>query len=445
MPKFHDPRIEQVAPDALRPHPRNARTHSKKQIRQIAASIERFGFTSPLLVSDELEIVAGHGRVLAAQHLDLESVPVIRLSHLDAAERRAYMLADNQHALNAGWDKELLAIELQDLVELEFDIPAIGFDMAEADLVIEAQVEADPSRDADPDDAVPPLGEMSVTRVGDVWQLGRHRLVCGDARDPAAYDALLGDEVADILFTDPPYNVPIARNVSGRGKVRHGEFAMACGEMDRDEFTQFLVQGLGAGAARCRDGAIAYVCMDWRHMLEMQTAGERVFTELKNVCVWNKRVGGQGSFYRSQFELVFVFKKGSAEHINNFGLGRGGRYRTNVWDYAGANAFSEGRSEALSLHPTVKPVAMIKDALLDCSQRGGIVLDCYAGSGSTLIAAERCGRKARLIEYDPLYCDTIIERFEKLTGKQAVLTATGQTSEEVAEDRLSASNQEAGQ
>lgn len=219
MPKFHDPRIEQVAPDALRPHPRNARTHSKKQIRQIAASIERFGFTCPALVSDDLEIVAGHGRVLAAQQLGLASVPVIRLSHLDAAERRAYMLADNQHALNAGWDKELLAIELQDLIELEFDIPAIGFDMAEVDLVIEAQIEADPSRDADPDDAVPPLGEMSVTRMGDVWQLGRHRLVCGDARDPAAYDALLGDEVADILFTDPPYNVPIARNVSGRGNA----------------------------------------------------------------------------------------------------------------------------------------------------------------------------------------------------------------------------------
>lgn len=246
MPKFHDPRIEQVAPDALRPHPRNARTHSKNQIRQIAASIERFGFTCPLLVSDDLEIVAGHGRVLAALQLGLASVPIIRLSYLDAAERRAYMLADNQHALNAGWDKELLAIELQDLIELEFEIPAIGFDLAEVDLVIEAQVEADPSRDADPDDAVPALGEMPVTRMGDVWQLGRHRLVCGDARDPAAYDALLGDEVADILFTDPPYNVPIARNVSGRGKVRHGEFAMACGEMNRDAFTQFLEQGLVA-------------------------------------------------------------------------------------------------------------------------------------------------------------------------------------------------------
>lgn len=445
MPKIHDPRIEQVAPDALRPHPRNARTHSKKQIRQIAASIERFGFTCPLLVSDELEIVAGHGRVLAAQQLGLASVPVIRLSHLDADERRAYMLADNQHALNAGWDKELLAIELQDLVELEFEIPAIGFDMAEVDLVIGAHAEAAPSGCDNADDTVPALGEVPVTRVGDVWQLGRHRLVCGDARDPAAYDVLLGDEVADILFTDPPYNVPIARNVSGRGKVRHGEFAMACGEMDREEFTQFLEQGLGAAAVRCWDGAIAYVCMDWRHMLEMQTAGERVFTGLKNVCVWNKQVGGQGSFYRSQYELVFVFKKGSAEHINNFGLGGGGRYRTNVWDYAGANAFSEGRSEALSLHPTVKPVAMIKDALHDCSQRGGIVLDCYAGSGSTLVAAERSGRKARLIEYDPLYCDTIIERFEKLTGKQAVLTATGQTSEEVADDRLVPSNQEAGQ
>jgi DNA modification methylase len=416
--------IEQMKTSALKPYSRNARTHSKKQIRQIAESIEAFGFNNPVLISDDNEIVAGHGRHAAAKHLGLETVPCVRLSHLTPAQRRAYILADNKLALNAGWDQELLAFELEELKALEIDIELTGFTMPAIDIILEEVRSADPKGKDDIEDALPDVPKRVITKPGDVWVLGRHRLICGDARDPKVYEALLGDEEVGLIFTDPPYNVPIARNVSGRGQVRHGDFAMAAGEMSREEFTQFLEETLRHAAGHCRDGAIAYVCMDWRHMAELQAVGERVFTELKNVCVWNKGLGGQGSFYRSQYELVFVFKVGEGRHINNFGLGAGGRYRTNVWDYAGANGFSSSSRQAdLGMHPTVKPVQMIKDALLDCSKRGDIVLDCFAGSGSTLVAAHKCGRTARLVEYDPAYCDVIIQRFEKITGKEAILRA----------------------
>lgn len=431
-----DPRVEQITLDKLCLSPSNPRTHSKKQIKQIASSIERFGFTSPLLVSDDFEIIAGAGRLLAARQLGMARVPVIRLSHLNETERRAYVIADNQLATKAGWDREILAIELGSLIELDFDIPAIGFEPSEIEIILGEAAQCNPDGTDDDDDAVPVLEDIAVTRRGDVWQLGLHRLVCGDARDEHVYSLLLDGEPAGVIFTDPPYNVPIARNVSGRGQVRHADFAMATGEMSRETFTQFLADALGAAARNCRDGAIAYVCMDWRHMAELQTAGEQVFSELKNVCVWNKGIGGQGSFYRSQHELVFVFKIGEQQHINNFGLGGGGRYRTNVWTYPGVNGFAAGRNADLALHPTVKPIALVKDALLDCSNRGDVVLDCFAGSGATLTAAHQCGRRARLIEYDPRYCDVIVQRYEKLTGKRAVLQTTGQTSEEVAEERM---------
>ena len=428
--------IEQIHISALKPYARNARTHSKKQVRQIADSIEAFGFNNAVLISNDNEIIAGHGRYEAAKLLKLPTIPCVRLGHLTPEQRRAYILADNKVALNAGWDAELLAIELQELSALEFDIELTGFTLPEIDIIFDAAKTADPKQDQDQGDDIPPVPKVPISRLGDVWQLGRHRLVCGDARDASAYDALLGDEEAGLIFTDPPYNVPIKRNVSGKGKVRHDNFALATGELSEAEFTLFLETSLGLAAARCRDGAIAYVCMDWRHMEELLVAGRRVFSALKNLCVWNKSLGSNGTFYRSKHELVFVFKVGTAPHINNFGLGAGGRYRTNVWDYAGANGFGANREDDLAMHPTVKPVELVKDAILDCSKRGDIILDCFAGSGTVLAAAHKVGRIARLIEYDPRYCDVIIQRFEKLTGQQAILVSTGQTSEEVADQRL---------
>jgi DNA modification methylase len=433
--------VETVPVSKLRPYTKNPRAHSKRQIWQIANSIKRFGFTNPILISDDDEIIAGHGRVKAAKLLGIENVPTVRLSHLDATQRRAYVIADNKLALNAGWDRELLAIELQVLIDLDVDVEITGFSLAEIDLVLDEARESSSDLERDADDEVPALLDavLATTRPGDLWLLGRHRLLCGDSRNCESFDRLLERERTNLVFTDPPYNVPIEGHVCGLGRIRHREFAMGAGEMSRETFTGFLQLTLGHAAAVCRDGAIAFVCMDWRHIGELIAAGEAVFSELKNVCVWNKTNGGMGSFYRSKHELVFVFKVGNAPHTNTFGLGDTGRYRTNVWDYAGVNSLRPGRSEELAMHPTVKPVALVAEAIKDCSRRGGIVLDPFGGSGTTLIAAEKTGRLARLVEFDPAYCDQILRRYERITGKQAKLATTEQTFEAVAEERGSIS------
>jgi DNA modification methylase len=419
------------AVSALRPSPRNARTHSKKQITQIAASIRRFGFTCPVLVTGEGVILAGHGRVEAARVLGMMSVPTIRLDHLTPAERRAYALADNRLAELAGWDTELLALELQELsgLDLDFDIEVTGFEGAELDGLLQARGEGelDPILDQAPEARGP-----AVTRPGDLWLLGPHRLLCADARDGASYAALMQGEQARMVFTDPPYNVPIDGHVGGKGKIARRDFVMASGEMRPSEFTAFLTQALNGMAGVSMDGSIHFVCMDWRHMGELLAAGSAAYAELKNLIVWVKTNGGMGAFYRSQHELIFVFKKGGAPHLNTFGLGEGGRYRTNVWSYPGVNSFRAERDDELAMHPTVKPVAMVADAIKDVSRRGDVVLDAFGGSGTTLIAAEKTGRKARLLELDPLYCDVVCRRWAALSGQGAVLEATGRTFEETA-------------
>ena len=436
MTLIHHDHIERLAPDDLKPYAGNARTHSKKQIQQIAKSIERFGFTNPVLIDDGNGIIAGHGRVLAAKAIGMAEVPCLRLSNLSDADKRAYILADNKLALNAGWDKELLAIELQGLIEAKYDIDLTGLSIGEIDTVIgEAREASTDGNDASENDIPEPAG-LAVTRPGDVWQLGRHRLICGDAQNADVYARLLEGEMVDAVFTDPPYNVPIDGHVSGLGETKHREFAFAAGEMSKDAFTAFLKTTLGHAASACRDGAIAFVCMDWRHMGELIAAGEAVFGELKNVCVWNKNNGGMGTFYRSKHEMVFVFKVGTAPHTNTFGLGDEGRYRTNVWDYAGVNTMKKGRMDELAMHPTVKPVALVADAILDVTKRGALVLDPFGGSGTTMIAAEKTGRTARLIEFDPLYCDVIVRRFEANSGKRAKLAATGEVFDDVAEERV---------
>lgn len=420
----------------LRAYPRNARTHSRQQLRQIARSIERFGFTNPVLVNDAGEILAGHGRVEAARTLGFDTVPTLCLSHLTPAQQRAYILADNKLALNAGWDRELLASELQGLIDMEFDVELTGFSLAEIDTALDEARAADPTGADEADDMIPPVPEVATSARGDIWVLGRHRLLCGDARDAESFARLMEDEAADLLFTDPPYNVKIDGHVSGLGRMKHREFAFASGEMSPEAFTRFLSDTLGRAAERMRDGAIAFVCMDWRHMGELLAAGEACFSSFMNLVVWNKTNGGMGSFYRSKHELIFVFKRGHAAHINSFGLGDTGRYRTNVWDYPGMSSIGRSRCDELALHPTVKPVALVADAIRDCSKRGQIVLDCFGGSGSTLIAAEKTGRSARIIEYDPLYCDVIVRRWEDHSGKGAVHAASGESFQARAEHGL---------
>ncbi|MEO0852491.1 MAG: DNA methyltransferase [Cyanobacteria bacterium J06648_11] len=408
----------------LKPALRNARTHSRKQIKQISESIKRFGFTNPVLVDGEGGVIAGHGRVEAAKLLGMKTVPTLALSHMSPSERRAYMLADNKIALNAGWDTELLAVELQELIDLDFDTELTGFSLAETDLIIDQAACANSAGRDEPEDAVP-AGGPSVTTASDLWRLGDHLLLCGDARSDTSFARLLDGKSADLVFTDPPYNVKIDGNVCGKGRIKHREFAFASGEMASDEFTDFLEVTLGNCAHALRDGGIAFVCMDWRHMDELLTAGAACFSELKTLVIWNKTNAGMGTFYRSKHELIFVFKQGQAEHTNTFGLGDTGRYRTNVWDYPGISSLSQSRADELAMHPTVKPVALVADAIRDCSRRGEIVLDCFGGSGSTLIAAEKTGRRARLIEFDPQYCDTIIRRWESFTGRCAIHEESG--------------------
>jgi len=429
--------IEERSIETLKPYTGNARVHSKRQIRQLSSSIQRFGFTNPILIADDGTILAGHGRVEAARSIGMTHVPAVRLSHLSETERRAYVIADNKLALNAGWDQDLLAIELQTLVDLDFDIELTGFSLAEVDFVLDDASERRVPGPKGPEDVIPVYSETPISRRGDLWQCGHHRAICGDARDPDAYKELLRGERVDLIFTDPPYNVPIDGHVSGLGRIRHREFAMGTGEMSEAAFTAFLAETLGLAGNVCRDGAIAFVCMDWRHMTELLAAGRQVFSELKNLCVWNKTNGGMGTFYRSKHELIFVFKVGDGPHLNNFGLGETGRYRTNVWDYSGINSFGRDRDATQSMHPTVKPVALVADAIRDCSKRGNIVLDNFAGSGTTLIAAERTGRRAMILEYDPAYCDTILRRWQAVTGKHATLLATNQRFEDVEDDRTS--------
>ena len=427
-------KIEHTPVRELRPYAANARTHSKKQVKQIARSIAKFGFCNPVLIDDTKQIIAGHGRVEAAKLLGIDAVPTCQLSHLSETDKRAYILADNKLAEKAGWDKELLAIELQGLIELDVDIELTGFDTSEIDIILEDAREAngDPSG---PEDEVPNSLGPAVTQTGDLWLLGTHRLLCGDARDQAAYDRLLEGAKAEFVFTDPPYNVAIDGHVCGLGRVHHREFAMGSGEMSEAEFTAFLKTVFGVLAENTVDGSIHQICMDWRHMGEMLGAGRAVYSELKNLCVWNKNNGGMGTFYRSKHELVFVWKSGTAPHINNFELGQHGRHRANVWDYPGINTMRAGRLEELAMHPTVKPVILVADALKDCSRRRGLVLDPFCGSGTILIAAERTGRKARALEIDPAYVDVAVRRWQTYTGKSAVFSGSGETFETIAEQR----------
>ena len=418
--------IKNIQVEKLKPYDRNARTHSEKQIEQIAASIKQFGFNNPVLIDKDCCIIAGHGRVMAAQKLGLKDVPTIRLDHMSDDEKRAYILADNRLAEKAGWDQNILALELQHLLEvpdLDFDVELTGFETPEIDLMIDGLNEPE----ADPDDQIPEPEEVAVSKPGDLWKLGDHLLYCGDSLKAESYDILMQGDKATLCFADPPYNVPIDGHVGNSGKTKHREFAMASGEMSVDEFTEFLKTVFGHAIEHSVDGSIHYQCMDWRHIGEIETARKLAGYDLKNICTWVKDNGGMGSFYRSRHEFIFVFKNGTAPHINNVQLGTYGRYRTNVWEYAGVNSFGNGRMGELKLHPTVKPVALVSDAIKDASKRGDIVLDNFGGSGSTLIAAERTGRCARLIEIDPIYCDVIIRRWQDLTGEDAIHTQSEHT------------------
>ena len=416
--------------NSIKPNANNARAHSLKQIKQIEKSIRAFGFINPILIGEDSVIIAGHGRLAAAREIGMNEVPSIELKYLSEAQKRAYVIADNRLAELAAWDEEILAIELQNLLEfdLEFDIAVIGFETPEIDLLIQNL-----GSENDQDDHLPDVNENTpiASRLGDHWSLGNNFVVCGDCRDSKVLDLLMQDNQAQIVITDPPYNVPIDGHVCGLGKYQHNNFIMASGEMTSEEFINFLRTSLSQLIRVSRDGALHYIFMDWRHIYELQSACNPLYDALINLCVWAKTNGGMGSFYRSQHELVFVYSHGKKPHINNVELGKHGRYRTNVWSYPGVNVFGSERDELLSMHPTIKPVQLIKDAILDATNRGDIVLDGFLGSGSTLIAAERTARVCYGVELNPKYIDITIQRWEKLTNKKAIHTATGYTFDEM--------------
>ncbi len=414
----------------LKPDQKNPRTHKPKQIRQIANSIRQFGFVVAILVDAEGNVIAGHGRLAAARQLGMTTVPVVQVDHLSPAQVKALRIADNRLTEVGEWNERLLSEAFQELslLDLDFGLDVTGFELPEIDLMIESLDEPDHAAE-DTADEVPEPFATAVSEPGDLWHLGEHRVICGSSLDPAIYKVLLDRTLADFVLTDPPYNVRIKGHVSGNGAVQHREFAMASGEMTEAEFVEFLIAVCRRLAEFSKPGSVHDLFMDWRHMAELLAAGKTAYSQLLNLCIWDKGRGGMGSLYRSQHELVFVFKNGDAPHTNNVQLGKYGRNRCNVWAYPGINGFGRGGEEGnlLEVHPTVKPVRMLADAILDCSERGAIVLDAFLGSGSTLMACERVGRRCRGIEIDPLYVDTAIRRWQKYTGGEAVCVADGRT------------------
>ena len=420
---------ESIAVSDLVPHEQNPRKHSKKQVRQIAESIKTFGFKVPVLVDANNRLICGHGRIEACKLLGIDQVPAIRADDLDEAKIRAYMIADNRLTENSDWDAGLLAENFRILTDLnlDFGLEITGFDYGDIEgFLIES--EDDTSTKEPP---VPGLDDVpTVASLGDVWLLGEHRIVCSDSLDDATYATLFPKRSkASVVFTDPPYNLP-ARDIGKTCEASHGDFAMGSGEMSPQQFTEFLETVFSRLKENSKSGSIHYICMDWRHASELLAAGNQVYDEFKNLCVWNKKTGGMGTFYRSQHELVFVFKSGKGKHQNHFKLGQHGRYRSNVWNYPSvmhlkeADGDKSGR-DALDLHPTIKPVKLIEDALRDCSRRNEIVLDSFLGSGSTLIAAEKTQRICYGIELSPRYVDVAITRWQDWTGKDAVHSEAG--------------------
>lgn len=418
----------------LKPYPRNARRHSRKQLRKIAESLERFGWTNPILVDETGMVLAGHGRLEAARMLGWDMVETICLAGFSEQEKRAYILADNRIAEEAGWDRELLAIEFSTLIEDGFEVEATGFDTIEVDRVLSFDVASEPDEERVD---LPDESELAVSRLGDIWRVGDQTVTCGNARDPAAYRCALGDERAQMIFTDPPYGGAIANYLPGKGKAKHREFVEGSANESGQAFVQgFLLPAFERIAENAEDGALAYVCCDWRHLREFLDATDEAFAELKNIICWVKTNASLGGFLRSQYELILACKAKPGKHINNSSMINGGRHRSNVWTYPGANTFREGRLEDLASHVTVKPRKLVSDAILDCSKPGGLILDPFLGSGTTCLSAAAKGRRGAGIELDPLYVDVAVRRLEAELGVQAI-HASGDTFQSIADQRAS--------
>lgn len=404
-------KIEYLAISELKEYERNIKIHSKKQVNKLIASIKQFGMVNPILIDNNNTIIAGHGRLQALEKLGYTKIPVIRIEHLSETEIKAYRLADNKIADDAIYDQELLKIELEDIMlDEEFVITNTGFEIAEIDSIILEDYTTTPKK-SDKADEIETMQIPKRVKSGDIWKLGSHILLCGDATNKLHYNKLMQKDKAGLIITDPPYNVPISGHVC---KTKHDEFEMASGEMTNAEFEDFSKNFMQNLVLFSKNGSLHYIFIDWRGINTFLNSGSLFYSELKNICVWNKLIGGMGSMYRSQHEFICVFKNGGMPHINNIELCKHGRYRTNVWGYAGISATNPKSLNLLKMHPTVKPVGMLHEIILDASKSADVVLDPFGGSGSTLLACQRAKRKARIIEISPHYCDLILYRFENL-------------------------------
>jgi DNA modification methylase len=427
------PRLELRPIEQVKPNPHHTRQPNRQQQRKLEASFRKFGENAPIMVDRQGFIVGGHSRFEALKALGRTEFWVLVLDHLNEAKARGYMLADNKIAEFGEWDEKKLASEISGLIELaeDFEIEDAGFDTGEIDVILQGLDANDP----DEEDQFEPRVGKAVTLVGDLWSLGLHRLFCGDARDTASYQFLMNGETAAAVFADPPYNVRINGHVTGKGSQTHREFPCASGEMSEAEFTDFLRRFLTLLRDHSAVGALFYVCVDWRHLWELLSAGRAVGLPLLNICVWSKTNAGMGSLYRSRHELILLLRNGDAPHINNVQLGRHGRNRSNIWEYPGANSFPrKGQERGLDYHPTVKPIALVADAILDCTKHDDIVLDPFNGAGTTILAAERTGRRGFGMELDALYVDVTIDRWQRMTGQKAI-NQRGQTFDQAASAR----------
>lgn len=425
--------IERIATNALNLPDKSLRLFPKHVVRLAALQVEQFGFMVPLLVDENNKVIGGILYLLAAQRLGLTDVPVVRVTHLSDEQIRTYRIAEQRLTELTPWDKKALAEEFKFLsaLNLDFDLDITGFSTTEIDLHIAS---LDDESAPVEDNALTLLQNSAVTAPGDLWAPHHHRIICGSALDRSVWAAVMNDKLASLVFTDPPYNVKIDGHVSGNGAVVHREFAMASGEMTTDGYREFLRSVFRNAHDHSCDGSLHYICIDWRHVDDVLVVGRSLYPHLVNLCCWVKPNAGMGSFYRSRHELVPVFRKGKKQHRNNIELGRHGRNRSNVWEYPGATTFT-GRStdegSILAMHPTVKPVNMIADAIMDSTARNELVADPFLGSGSTLLAAERVGRCLYGIELDPLYVDVAIRRWQNQTGRDAIHLRTGKTFNEL--------------
>jgi DNA modification methylase len=421
------PKLELVerAPEDLIVPARKLRKIEAAHVREVATAISTLGFCDPVLIDEQNRVINGVVRVEAAKLLGLPRLPCIRASHLSASERRLVRLALNRLGEKGSWDFDELKLELQELILEDAPIEITGFSMTDVDqLTLDGEP---PAVEAGP--LAPEADAKPIAQLGDIFALDQHRIICGDATDPHTLETLMSGDAAQLILTDEPYNVQIGGHVS-RGA--HREFVMASGEMTDAEFQAFNAAWIGASLPYLCDGGLFGTFIDWRGYPAVMAAARQLGLAPFNLIVWAKTNAGMGSLYRSQHELLPLFKKGKGSHINNVELGKNGRWRSNVWTYPGASSMGSDARQGLEHHPTVKPVAMLEDALLDMTERGDIVLDPFLGSGSTLMAAEKTGRRCRGLELDPRYVDVIVRRYQAVTGQQAVLESTGETYDQLA-------------